>query len=177
MLPMSTRSSSAATTSSHLLEALAARGRRRQGTSKRNHTSPFANDPTRLPPLTFSNTLSAPLPNPEHLSTALIDVLLHYSFRFPERGFTMPSDLLVGSSNTMEILKCFTDPKKYPPSSKEIIEPLQRNHSAYGSSPYRLLVPTCMASHYFTVDANLISILIEYSVMSVSTIRWWQQTQ
>ena len=85
--------------------ALAAR-RRRQPT-KRNHTSPFANDPTRLPPLPFSNSLSSPLPNPEHLSTALIDVLLHYSFKFPERGFTMPTDLLVGSSNTMEILKCY----------------------------------------------------------------------
>jgi hypothetical protein len=63
--------------------------------------------------------------------------------------------LLVGSSNTMEILKCFTDAKIYPPSSKEIMEPIpQRNHSAYGSSPYRLLVPTYMAAHFFTVDVE-----------------------
>jgi hypothetical protein len=79
--------------------------RRRGAMKKRNqHTIPFANDPTRLPPLTVSNTEWGHLPNPEHLNTSLIDVLLHYSFRFPERGFTMPTDLLVGSSNTMEIL-------------------------------------------------------------------------
>lgn len=132
-------------------------GRARRATKRKEqqHITPFANDPTRLPPLQFSSNLSSSLPNKEHLSTALIDILLHYSFHFPDqRRFTMPPDLLVGSSNTMEILTLMTDTTKYPPSSKEIMEPLQQNHSAYGSNAYRFLAPTCMGgdAHFFTVD-------------------------
>lgn len=66
----------------------------------------------------------------------------------------MPTDLLFGSSNLMEIIALFTDTTKYPPSSPAIMEPLQQNHMAYGTAPYRLLVPICMGdvSHFFAVD-------------------------
>ncbi len=66
----------------------------------------------------------------------------------------MPTDLLFGSSNLMEIIALFTDTTKYPPSSPEIMQPLQENHMAYGTAPYRLLVPICMGdvSHFFAVD-------------------------
>lgn len=144
-------------------------GRARRAAKRQNEqiTTPFANDPTRLPPIHFSPALSSPLPNQQHLSTGLIDLLLHYSFRFPERGFTMPTDLLIGSANTMEILNLFNDTTKFPTSSTETMEHLRSNHSAYGSSPYRLLVPNCVGTdaHFFAVD-------LEFDINSDDVFRY-----
>ena len=118
--------------------------------SKKKKPAAFANDPVRAGRLPFSSDLAKPLPNHEHLQTGLIDFLLHNSFK----GFVVPDELLLASSNSFEFFKLMTDAKKYPPQSPTLLEPIRIGYRSYASGPYRLLVVNCMGdiAHYNAMD-------------------------
>ena len=118
--------------------------------SKKKKPAAFANDPVRAGRLPFSSDLAKPLPNHEHLQTGLIDYLLHNSFK----GFVVPDELLLASSNSFEFFKLMTDAKKYPPQSPTLLEPIRIGYRSYASGPYRLLVVNCMGdiAHYNALD-------------------------
>ena len=112
---------------------------RRAATRGDQHTSAFANDPVRSTRLSISQELAAPLGQPAHLQTGLLDFLIQNAFTTflaDERaGFVMPSkSLLIASSNSYEFLKIMTDVEKYPPSSHRILDPIRQGYRAYGSS-------------------------------------------
>lgn len=125
--------------------------RRANNRPRKDHTSPFLDDPVRGPVLHISNDITASLQNNDHISTALVDFLLQNVF--PEKDM-IQKEILIGSSNAMEFLKVMTDTKKYPVSSAEIMAPIQQNHRQYGSGRYRLLAPICMGDfrHFHVVD-------------------------
>ncbi|KAG7358244.1 hypothetical protein IV203_014831 [Nitzschia inconspicua] len=58
---------------------------------------PFANDPCRCSHLSVTNDLIAPLAGANHLSTALVDYLLHRSISMSSN---LRDDVLIGSSNS-----------------------------------------------------------------------------
>jgi len=73
---------------------------------------------------------------------------------FPQqKGFVMPPDLLIGSSDSFEFLKLMTDARMFPllsPKTKAIKE----LYKGYATGPFRLVVVNCMGSvrHYNTID-------------------------
>ena len=128
-------------------------GGRRQRRQPR--LTPFAHDPVRHGArLPFTEAHAAPLPTNDHLETGLLDFLLQTSFMFPQqKGFVMPPDLLIASSNSFEFLKLMTDPRMFPLISPKT-QAARELYKGYATGPFRLIVVNCMGSvrHYNTLD-------------------------
>ena len=107
---------------------------------------PFANDPLREPSLPLPSQTDVDKLNGEHhLSTALLDYLLHKGL--PK---TLSDNILIGSSNSLSWFqkqnqKSDQDHKSFDPDGAKL---LRRKYQFYSLQPYQFFVTNCGQGHF-----------------------------
>ncbi|KAG7363119.1 hypothetical protein IV203_026479 [Nitzschia inconspicua] len=125
---------------------------------------PFANNLCRCSHLSVSTIdLISPLTCANHLSTALVDYLLHRSISMSSN---LRDDVLIGSSNSLSYFQIMNKKSSASLDQHEAISvnSAQLQYQHYSRKRYELISPCCSHNHFFAV--KVISDLQDPSIFS-----------
>ncbi|KAG7372186.1 MULE transposase domain containing protein [Nitzschia inconspicua] len=111
---------------------------------------PFANDPCRCSHLSVTNDLIAPLAGANHLSTALVDYLLHRSISMSSN---LRDDVLIGSSNSFSYFQLMNKKNSGSLDQHEAmsVNSARLQYQHYSRKRYEFISPCCSHNHFFAV--------------------------